>query len=95
LPNAYLLRLLWATRPPGKGVDRKEGEQDLLVALKSSPVANFSKDTGDFYAMQWQPFAAWQAWDLGRLMASHRPGDLLGSVDLLEAGLAEQQSVFF
>ena len=95
LPNAYLLRLLWATRPPGQGVDRKEGEQDLLAALKSSPVANFSKDTGDFYAMEWQPFAAWQAWDLGRLMAGHRTGDLLGSIDSLEAGLAEQESVFF
>lgn len=95
LPNAYLLRLLWATRPPGRGVDRKEGEQDLLAALKSSPVANFAKDTGDFYAMQWQPFAAWQAWDLGRLMAGHRSGDLLGSIDSLESGLVEQESVFF
>ena len=95
LPNAYLLRLQWATRPPGKGVDRQEGEQDLLAALKSSPIANFSKDTGDFYAMQWQPFAAWQAWDFGRLMAGHRAGDLLGSIDTLEAALVEQESVFF
>lgn len=95
LPNAYLLRLQWATRPPGKGVERQEGEQDLLAALKSSPVANFSKDTGDFYAMEWQPFAAWQAWDFGRLMAGHRPGDFLGSIDTLEAALAERESVFF
>ncbi len=95
LPNAYLLRLLWATRPPGKGVERKEVEHDLLAALQASPVANFSKDTGDFYAMAWQPFAAWQVWDLGRLMAGHRAGDLLGSIDTLEASLATQESVFF
>jgi hypothetical protein len=95
LPNAYLLRLLWATRPPGKGVDRKERERDLLAALHASPVANFCKDTGDFYAGEWQPFAAWQAWDFGRLMAGHQSGDLLGSIDTLEASLAAQEAVFF
>ena len=95
LPNAYLLRLLWATRPPGKGVDRKERERDLLAALHASPVANFCKDTGDFYAGEWQPFAAWQAWDFGRLMAGHQSGDLLGSIDTLEGSLAAQESVFF
>jgi hypothetical protein len=95
LPNAYLLRLLWATRAPGAGVDRKENERDLLAALKASPVANFCKDTGDFYAGTWQPFAAWQAWDLGRAMAGHRNGDLLGGVDALEASLASQEALFF
>jgi hypothetical protein len=95
LPNAYLLRLLWATRAPGAGVDRKENERDLLAALKASPVANFCKDTGDFYAGTWQPFAAWQAWDFGRAMAGHRNGDLLGGVDTLEASLASQEALFF
>ncbi|HEY1313354.1 MAG TPA: hypothetical protein VGE92_05745 [Steroidobacteraceae bacterium] len=95
LPNAYLLRLLWATRPPGAGVDRKENERDLLAALEASPVANFCKDTGDFYAGSWQPFAAWQAWDFGRAMAGHRSGDLLGGVDALEASLASQEALFF
>jgi len=95
LPNAYLLRLLWATRPPGKGVERNESERDLLAALQASPVANFCKDTGDFYAAGWQPFAAWQAWDFGRLMAGHRSGDLLSSIDTLETSLATQVAVFF
>jgi hypothetical protein len=84
LPNAYLLRLQWATRPPGKGVVRADTERDLLAALNSSPVANFTKDTGDFYAAGWDPFAAWQVWDLGRLMAGHVPDDLLHAVDSLE-----------
>jgi hypothetical protein len=84
LPNAYLLRLLWATRPPGKGVVGENSERDLLAALNSSPVANFTKDTGDFYAAGWEPFAAWQVWDLGRLMAGHVPGDLLHQIDSLE-----------
>ncbi|MGC1459499.1 MAG: hypothetical protein WA825_14580 [Steroidobacteraceae bacterium] len=84
LPNAYVLRLLWATRPPGKGVAREDTERDLLAALQSSPVANFTKDTGDFYAGGWEPFAAWQVWDLGRLMAGHVPDDLLHQIDSLE-----------
>jgi hypothetical protein len=84
LPNAYLLRLLWATRPPGKGVVGENTERDLLAALNSSPVANFTKDTGDFYAAGWEPFAAWQVWDLGRLMAGHVPGDLLHQIDSIE-----------
>lgn len=88
LPNAYFLGLLWATRPPGNGVKRDESEHDLLVALKTSPIADFCKDTGDFYASAWHPFAAWQAWDLGRLMANHRSGDLLDQVDKLEASVA-------
>lgn len=58
LPNAYVLRLLWATRPPGQGVKREDSEADLLHALQASPVANFCKHTGDFYARSWQPFAA-------------------------------------
>jgi len=95
LPNAYLLRLLWATRPGGKGVDRADTERDLLAALQASPVANFCKDTGDFYAGGWQPFAAWQVWDMGRLMAGHVSGDLLGSIDILEASLAKQEAAFF
>jgi hypothetical protein len=57
-PNAYLLRLLWATRAPGKGVPSGENERDLLAALRASPIANFCKDTGDFYAARWQPLAA-------------------------------------
>ncbi len=84
LPNAYVLRLLWATRPPGKGVTREDTERDLLAALTASAVANFTKDTGDFYAGGWEPFAAWQVWDLGRLMAGHVPGDLLHNIDSLE-----------
>ena len=88
LPNAYLLGLLWATRPPGEGVKREDSERDLLVALKASAIANFCKDAGDFYAGAWQPFAAWQVWDLGRLMTNHRSGDLLDQVDKLEAAVA-------
>jgi hypothetical protein len=84
LPNAYLLRLLWATRPAGKGVVRQDTERDLLAALSASPVANFTKDTGDFYIGGWEPFAAWQVWDLGRLMAGHVPDDLLHPIDSLE-----------
>ncbi len=61
----------------------------MLVALKTSPIADFCKDTGDFYASAWHPFAAWQAWDLGRLMANHRSGDLLDQVDKLEASVAK------
>jgi hypothetical protein len=95
LPNAYLLRLLWATRPPGKGVKPTDGENGLLAALRASPVANFCKDTGDFYAAHWQPFVAWQAWDFGRLMAGHTPGDLLDSVDTVEANLAKSEHTLF
>jgi hypothetical protein len=88
LPNAYMLRLLWATRPPGSGVDFAQNERGVLAALEASPVANFCKDTGDLYARAWQPLAAWQAYDLGRQMAGHRSGDLLDSIDALEARLA-------
>ncbi|HWZ63604.1 MAG TPA: hypothetical protein VNX02_11320 [Steroidobacteraceae bacterium] len=95
LPNAYLLRLLWATRAPGDGVSRGEAEHDILMALNASPVANFCKDTGDFYAAAWQPFAAWQAWDLGRAMAGHTQGDLLDSIDTVEANLSAGERVFF
>jgi len=95
LPNAYVLRLLWATRPPGKGISPADSERDLLLALQTSPIANFCKDTGDFYARSWQPFAAWQAWDLGRLMAGHRKGDLLDDVDTLEAELTRKEPIFF
>jgi hypothetical protein len=95
LPNAYVLRLLWATRGPGKGVEPAERERDLLAALRASPVANFCKDTGDFYASGWQPFAAWQVWDLGRLMAGHKPGDLLDHVDEMEANMVSTQPAYF
>lgn len=95
LPNAYLLRLLWATRPPGKDVKYEDSEHDLLVALQRSPVANFCKDTGDFYARSWRPFAAWQVWDLGRLMAAHRSGDLLDQVDAMEAEVVRREPAFF
>ena len=95
LPNAYVLRLLWATRPPGKGVKQEDAEVDLLHALQASAVANFCKDTGDFYARAWQPFAAWQAWDLGRLMAGHTSGDLLDQVDTIEAEVARREPAFF
>jgi hypothetical protein len=84
LANAYLLRLLWATRPAGKDVSRDMIEHDLLAALSTAPIADFTKDTGDFYAAGWQPFAAWQVWDLGRLMAGHQPDDLLHGIDSLE-----------
>jgi hypothetical protein len=95
LPNAYVLRLLWATRPPGKDVKREDSEHDLLVALQASPIANFCKDTGDFYARSWHPFAAWQVWDLGRLMAGHRSGDLLDTVDAIEADVVRREPAFF
>jgi hypothetical protein len=84
LPNAYMLRLLWATKTPGQGVNRDSTEQDLLTALTASPVADFTKDTGDFYAMGFEPFPAWQVWDLGRLMAGHVRDDLLHAIDSLE-----------
>jgi hypothetical protein len=95
LPNAYLLRLLWATRPPGKDVKRDATEEDLLAALKTRAIANFCKDTGDFYATAWQPFAAWQVWDLGRLMANHRSGDLLDQIDKVEAEVARRAPALF
>jgi hypothetical protein len=95
LPNAYVLRLLWATRPPGKGIKLEDSEVDLLHALQASAVANFCKDTGDFYAMAWQPFAAWQVWDLGRFMAGHTSGDLLDQVDTMEAEVARREPAFF
>jgi hypothetical protein len=95
LPNAYVLRLLWATRPAGKDVKREDSEHDLLVALQTSPIANFCKDTGDFYAGSWNPFAAWQAWDLGRLMAGHRSGDLLDTVDVIETAVVQREPTLF
>ena len=95
LPNAYLLRLLWATRGAGKGVEPAERERDLLAALRASPVANFCKDTGDFYAGGWQPFAAWQVWDFGRLMAGHKAGDLLDQVDANEANMVATEPAYF
>ena len=95
LPNAYLLRLLWASRPPGKGVEPAERERDLLAALRASAVANFCKDTGDFYAMGWQPHLAWQVWDLGRLMAGHHRGDLLAQVDATEINMVTTEPDYF
>jgi hypothetical protein len=55
----------------------------------------FCKDTGDFYARIWQVFAAWQVWDLGRLMAGHSSGDLLDQVDTLEVELVRREPAFF
>ena len=95
LPNAYMLRYLWATLPPDRTVTRGASELDLLAALRVSPVANFCKDVGVFYASQGQPFAAWQTWDLGRLMAGHVKGDLLDSIDTLESELSARQPAFF
>lgn len=84
-----MLRLVWATRLAGKDVKRKDSEHDLLVTFQTSPIANFCKDMGDFYAGSWHPFAAWRVWDLGRLMAGHRSGDLLDTVDVIEATYCE------
>jgi len=95
VPNAYVSRLLWATQPRGKGVTPEQPESDLLEALRASPVANFTKDTGDFYARSWRPFEAWQVWDLGRLMAGHHDGDLLGSIDSLETQLEQTLPGYF
>jgi hypothetical protein len=95
LPNAYFLRLLWATRPPGAKVTFAESERGVLSALTASPVANFCKDAGDFYAATFKAFAAWQIWDLGRLMSGHRQGDLLDEIDGLEARLAQDYPAFF
>jgi hypothetical protein len=95
LPNAYVLRLLWATRPAGKDVKREDSEHDLLVALQTSPIANFCKDTGDFYAGSWNPFAAWQVWDLGRLMAGHRSGDLLDTIGVIETEVVRREPTLF
>jgi hypothetical protein len=95
LPNAYLLRLLWATRPPGQGIKREDAEHDLLVALSTSPIANFCKDTGDFYAAGWQALPAWQVWDFGRMMANHRRGDLLDQIDKIEASVEKEEPSLF
>jgi hypothetical protein len=95
LPNAYFLHLLWATRPPGNGVKPEDSERDLIVALKASPIADFCKDAGDFYAGSWQPFAAWQVYDLGRLMSNHQSADLLGQVDKLEAAVESGMPTLF
>ena len=95
LPNVYLLQLLWATRPPGKGVDAASTERDLLTALRARSIPSFCKDTGDFYAKAWRPYAAWQAYDLGRLMPGHIDGDLLTDIDSLEKRLAADKKEFF
>lgn len=95
LPNGYLLRLIWATLPPGEKVTFAESEKGVLEALRASPVANFAKDGGDFYAAHWKERAAWQVWDLGRLMAGHRPGDLLSQIDALEERLSTSYPEFF
>jgi hypothetical protein len=95
LPNAYMLHLLWATKQPGKDVPAAESAHGLLEALKTRAIANFCKDTGDFYARSAQPFAAWQAWDFGRLMANHVPDDLLENVDTLETNLQKGEPALF
>jgi len=95
VPNAYMLRLLWATRPPARDVPAEVPEQDLLEALQASPVANFAKDAGDYYAARWRPYEAWAAWDLGRRMAGHRDGDLLSAIDHLEGDLEQNLPELF
>lgn len=95
LPNAYLLGLLFATRPHARGADPAIDERALLAAIKASPVANFAKDIGDFYLQRWDPVAAWQAWDLGRAMAGHRQGDLLDAIDTRESQLVLLAPSFF
>jgi hypothetical protein len=76
-------------------VEPAERERDLLAALRASAVANFCKDTGDFYATGWQPFAAWQVWDLGRLMAGHKSGDLLDQIDTSETNMVASLPAYF
>jgi hypothetical protein len=95
LPNAYVLQFLWATRAEPNAAARDTGERDLLAALKASPVPNFCKEAGVFYASEWQPYVAWQLWDFGRLMAGHLAGDLLDAIDTLEANLATSQPALF
>lgn len=95
LPNVYLLQLLWATQPSGDKVTFAQSERGVLAALKASPVANFCRNAGDFYAAAWKADQAWQIWDLGRLMAGHRKGDLLDAIDSLETRLARQYPALF
>lgn len=102
LPNSYLLQLRWATESRliaplkqnaqlGRAID----EIGLLAALRASPVANFCKDAGIFYASEQEPFAAWQAWDFGRQMVNHQPGDMLESISTLEGELEKREPEFF
>lgn len=95
LPNAYLLRLLWANRTPRRGIDRVDPELDLLHAVQASPVASFCKDVGDFYVRSWRPFAAWQTWDLGRLMVGHIDGDSLREIDNMEAEQIRREAALY
>lgn len=95
IPNAYLLQLLWATEPPGAKVTFADSERGVLAALQAVPVANFCRNAGDFYAGAWKAAQAWQIWDLGRLMAGHRSGDLLDGINTLEASLAREYPSFF
>jgi hypothetical protein len=95
LPNAYLLDVLFVARPRPRGDDPAVDERALLAGIKRVPIADFSKDIGDFYLLQRRAAAAWQAWDLGRAMAGHRPGDLLDQVDNLESRLVLAQPSFF
>jgi hypothetical protein len=39
--------------------------------------------------------AAWQVWDLGRLMAGHKPADLLDQVDAMEADMVSTEPAYF
>lgn len=87
LPNAYLTRVLFATKPHPQDVTAAENEAGLLSGIKAAPIANFCKDAGDFYLQNWNPAAAWQVMDLGRQMAGHHAGDLLSSLDEVEARL--------
>lgn len=95
LPNANLLGALWATRPAGADITRADTERDLLTALATMPIANLCKDAGDFYLSNWCFAAAWQVWDFGRAMASHRAGDLLDSIDEFESRLIQDAPHLF
>jgi hypothetical protein len=95
LPNAYVLHLLWITKPRGKGVKVEDSEADFMRAWRASAVANFCKDGGDFYAATWRPFAAWQIYDLGRLMVGHKRGDLLDQVDTVEQQVVHGEPTLF
>jgi hypothetical protein len=76
--------------PPGPRSSRIARQHFDLFGL-----ANFCKDAGDFYAGLWHPFAAWQVFDLGRFMANHQSGDLLGQVDKLEAAVETGMPTLF
>jgi len=90
LPNAYVLRLVSAHSSCREGRQTQGLGARFTGYVSDEPIAKFCKDTGDFYAGSWHPFAAWRVWDLGRLMAGHRSGDLLDTVDVIEAAVVQR-----